>query len=143
MATHEESRDRGERAFRALLRLYPSSFRKRFGEELARCFCRERKRPRFAGPSGAFHFWSHTLSDLLRTALSEWTSAFREAPSEVDMHTLVSDLRFSIRSLRRNARVTILAAVTLALGIGASTAILSVTKGVSSWIPYRIATPTV
>jgi predicted permease len=48
------------------------------------------------------------------------------------------DVRFALRTMFRNARVTILAALTLALGIGASTAILSVTKGVLlDPLPYR------
>ncbi len=46
------------------------------------------------------------------------------------MYTLAMDVRFAFRTMSKNARVTILAALTLALGIGASTAILSVTKGV-------------
>ncbi len=54
------------------------------------------------------------------------------------MHTLAMDVRFAFRTLSRNSRVTILAALTLALGIGASTAILSVTKGVLlDPLPYR------
>jgi len=54
------------------------------------------------------------------------------------MHTLAMDVRFAIRTMARNARVTLLAALTLALGIGASTAILSVTKGVLlDPLPYR------
>lgn len=131
MATQEEKiRDRGVRAFRGLLWLYPPPFRERFGEELVRCFRLDRDRARFKGRLGALRFWRHTLSDLARTALTEWYSAIREAPAEVDMHTLFADMRFSIRSLGRNARVTLLAAVTLALGIGAITAILSVTKSV-------------
>ena len=35
------------------------------------------------------------------------------------MHTLVMDVRFAFRTMSKNARVTILAALTLALGIGA------------------------
>ena len=46
------------------------------------------------------------------------------------MYTLLTDLRFTLRSLWSNTRVTMMAALTLALGIGASTVILSVTKGV-------------
>jgi putative ABC transport system permease protein len=54
------------------------------------------------------------------------------------MKTLAMDLRFALRTMSRNARFTILAALTLALGIGASTAILSVTKGVLlDPLPYK------
>jgi hypothetical protein len=34
------------------------------------------------------------------------------------MHTLAMDVRFAFRTMFKNARVTILAALTLALGIG-------------------------
>jgi putative ABC transport system permease protein len=44
------------------------------------------------------------------------------------MHTLLTDLRFTLRSLWSNTRVTMIAGLTLALGIGAATVILSVTK---------------
>src|SRR3972149_9062654 len=48
------------------------------------------------------------------------------------------DFRFAFRTMSKNARVTILAALPLARGIEASTAILSVTKGVLlNPLPYR------
>jgi putative ABC transport system permease protein len=138
MTGPEDAPARGERLFRLFLLLYPRPFRERFGDELIRFFRLERMRPRFTGRWGAWLFWGHTLSDLVRTAVVERRRSDLGLATEVDMHTLAMDVRFAIRTLFKNARVTVLAVVTLALGIGASTAILSVTKGVLlDPLPYR------
>src|SRR5688572_10128788 len=46
------------------------------------------------------------------------------------METLLQDLRYGVRALRRNPAFAVVAIATIALGIGATTAIWSVTSGV-------------
>jgi putative ABC transport system permease protein len=142
----------GVRWIRALVRLFPREFRMTYGEDLLAAYLdlrddATRDRSRLAAR------WVLTLAtvragwEIARGALAErWIGARRLRKARTTQRSdsmltdLWADLRYALRSHRKRPTVAILAVVTLALGVGASTAIFSVVNGVVfKPLPYRDA----
>jgi putative ABC transport system permease protein len=102
----------GERLYRLLLRLYPRDFSDDYADEMTLLY-RERVRD-----EGMARVWLAVAADLTRTAPREQAA------------TLVQDVRHAWRTWRRTPMLAAAAILTLALGVGANTAVFSVVHGV-------------
>lgn len=124
---------------RLLLRLYPRGFREQFGDDLLLIF-RDAWRSAGSGPGAALERLGLVL-DLLRGASAERLDRLRHRAagsphsisptiSRLTMRDLITEFQQAVRSLARTPGFTLAVVLTLALGIGANTAIFSVVDGV-------------
>jgi putative ABC transport system permease protein len=104
------------RFYRILLRLYPSSFRAEYGEEMAAMFARRLRAE--SGFPGILLLQARTIFDVLPNALHAHSDILRQ------------DLRYTARTLARFPGFAATAICVTALGIGATTATFSITDHV-------------
>jgi len=127
--------------YRLLLRLFPRDFRARFGDDLVDVLADRRRAARAQGPLARGRFWLRAAVDLAAHGLAERRHRTRISQRRDSMlGAWKQDVMFGWRTFRRSPGTAVIAAVTLALGIGASTAVFSVAEAfVLRALPYPAA----
>lgn len=119
---------RSERIYVALLRLYPAAFRRRYADSMRFAFAAQAHEARSRGVVSFVWFWCRSLAHVVVYGLAERVSLGRRAGAW--LAGLRHDFTHAARRLRRSPGFALATVITLALGIGATTAIYSVVRGV-------------
>jgi predicted permease len=117
------------RLFRLLVRLLPFEFRTDFGGEMLEVFGDERREARRRGRLGVLWVWLRTIAGICRTAAAQHADGMR------------LDLCQAARALRATPALSLIALLSLALGIGANTAIFSFLNTLFVRLPGGISAP--
>jgi putative ABC transport system permease protein len=124
------------RVIRVLIRFYPASFRRRFGTGMIEALLRDHDLAMRTGSRALVGFWVITLAQAVWFGVGARVRSSGEIPSFAQpplrrrlASALTLDLRDGTRALAATPIVTIVATLSLALGIGANLALFAVANG--------------
>jgi putative ABC transport system permease protein len=126
------------RLYRRLLTAYPRSFRNRFASDLVELFTDlDATQAATASKTARARFWFAIVVDTVRQGVRERLGRRRplplgahRSPGVPHMTHLFEDLRHAMRSLRHERGLSLVIVATLALAIGANSAIFTVVNAV-------------
>jgi putative ABC transport system permease protein len=113
------------RLYRWFLRFFPSEFRGDFGDDMSQVFRDEHRDASGGGRLAIARLWWRTLRGLAALASREHA------------HVLMRDARYGVRLMWKHRLTTAAALLTIALGVGANTAMFTVVKAVLLELPFR------
>ncbi len=116
-----------------VLALYPRDFRGRFGEGMRTAFAEDYRRARSRGRLAGLLFLTTTITRAL------WCGLIERLPRPATIHAFYSvDTRHAVRALGATPIITMVSVLSLALGIGANTALFSILNSlVIKQLPVR------
>ena len=130
--------------YRIVLRILPADFRRRHGTEIEELFDEVRGVHRRRGMLAGLLGWLRGIGDVLELSVrlrSSRPPAGQHVKRRNTMETWVQDVRFALRSLIRAPAFAVVAITTIALGIGANTAIFSLVNAVLLRPPEHVTDP--
>lgn len=123
---------RSGRLFRLLLYAYPNDVRQQCSAEMWEIFSERLAETRHRGGLAVVRLWVAEIAAALASGYRERHSRRLRRLHQGDwtMESVLEDVRYGIRTLIKSRGFTAVAALTLALGIGANTTIFTMVSGV-------------
>jgi predicted permease len=135
--------DAARRWYRRLLRLAPPRLRARHGAEMEEVFLQARREAHASGRLTGAGVWLRAGSDLLFASLRALAGSSRRthlSPAERRSWMLGTELRYALRSFRRQRAATTLVVTMLTLGIAANIVVFSLINSLFLR-PFQFAEP--